>query len=179
MKLHNPLIAIVLSIILIGCKTNSEADNEAFSIEIENHKRAYTAEETLSVSLGNHKNIQIDSVVFYLGKDKVDLDGKTISLSNQKLGERTLNAKIYSDGKEFGATQGVTILSSIRPKLYTYKILESFPHDITAYTQGLEFANDTLYESTGQYGESTLRKTNYKTGEVFEKVSLPNTYFGE
>ena len=56
----------------------------------------------------------------------------------------------------------IRVLSSITPKLYTYLILEEYPHDTNAYTQGLEFSKDTLYESTGQYKNSTLRKTDYK-----------------
>ena len=178
MKPHKPLIVIGLYFIMSSCGTKSEA-NDTFSIEIENPKRTYTAEETLSVSLINQKNIEIDSVVYYLNKDKVVSDGNKISLSGQKLGQRSLKAKIYSQGKEFEATHGITILSSIRPKLYTYKILETYPHDINAYTQGLEFANDTLYESTGQYGESSLRKTDYKTGAVLKNVRLSDSYFGE
>lgn len=179
MKLHNPLIVIGLSLILSSCGNSSKTDSDAFSLDIEHPKRNYTAEETLTVSITSHKNIEIDSVVYYLNKDKIASEGNSISLANQKLGQRTLKAKIYSGGKEFEATQPITILSSIRPKLYTYKILETYPHDITAYTQGLEFANDTLYESTGQYRESSLRKTNYKTGEVLKKVPLADAYFGE
>ncbi|HET8753819.1 MAG TPA: glutaminyl-peptide cyclotransferase, partial [Salinimicrobium sp.] len=48
-----------------------------------------------------------------------------------------------------------------------------------AYTQGLEFYRDTLYESTGQYGESTLRKLNFETGEVLMSQELEDSYFAE
>src|SRR5690606_23055600 len=82
-------------------------------------------------------------------------------------------------GKEYEISQKLTLLSSVRPKLYTYNILETYPHDIKAYTQGLEFHGDILYESTGQYGQSTLRKTDYKTGEVLQTVKLAPNYFGE
>ena len=56
---------------------------------------------------------------------------------------------------------------------------ETFPHDIEAYTQGLEFSNDTLYESTGQFKESTLRKTDYTTGEILQSKAIGDQYFGE
>ena len=69
--------------------------------------------------------------------------------------------------------------SAEKPNLYTYEILNTYPHDMSAYTQGLEFHEDTLYESTGQRGESSLRKVNYKTGEVIEQVDLDQFYFGE
>ena len=44
------------------------------------------------------------------------------------------------------------------PKIYTYKIINEYAHDKKAYTQGLEFIGDTLVESTGQYGESSIHK---------------------
>src|SRR5699024_7981268 len=102
-----------------------------------------------------------------------------LSLENQKLGNREIIAKIQYKGKTYEAKTPVTIVSDIRPKLYTYKILETYPHDIKGYTQGLEFHDDILYESTGEYGTSSLRKTDYKTGEVLQNVSLKPNYFGE
>lgn len=179
MKIYNILVPTLLLLFLGGCGNNSEEKKDAFLLEIKNPKKTYTPEDVLTISLKNKKNIKTDSVVYFLNNDKIEIAGDKISLSGKKLGEKTLKAKIYSNGEEFETSQEITILSSIKPKLYTYKILETYPHDINAYTQGLEFENDTLYESTGQYKESSLRKTDYKTGEVFQKVSLPNQYFGE
>lgn len=179
MKFYNSLIAISLTLLLISCGDNSKGEKDAFSLEIQNPKKTYTPKDVLSITLNNKKNITIDSTVYFLNKDRVSLADNKISLSDAKLGIRTFKAKIYGNGKEYEASQPITILSSIKPKLYTYNILEIYPHDITAYTQGLEFANDTLYESTGQYKQSSLRKTNYKTGEVLQKVLLPDAYFGE
>ena len=58
------------------------------------------------------------------------------------------------------------VLSKNKPKVLQFEIINEYPHDINAYTQGLEFYKGDLYESTGQYKKSTLRKVNYKTGEV-------------
>lgn len=179
MKSFNVLVAALLIFILSGCGNSSENKKEAFSLEIKNKKKSYTTEDVLTVSLRNIKNIQTDSVVYFLNTDRVTVFDDELSLSGKKLGEKTLTAKIYSDGTIYEASENILILSSIKPKLYTYKILESFPHDINAYTQGLEFENDTLYESTGQYKESSLRKTDYKTGEVLKLAKLPDQYFGE
>lgn len=54
-----------------------------------------------------------------------------------------------------------------------------YPHDRNAFTQGLEFRAGFLYESTGLYGRSTLRKVKLETGEVVGEISLAPEYFGE
>lgn len=179
MKLLNVLAFIALSFLMTNCGDKIKEGKDYFSLEIKNSKKNYSSNDDLSISLENKKNIKIDSVVYFLNKDKVTPKNNVISLSDKKLGERTLFAHIYSEGEKYEVSKSLTILSSIKPKLYTYTILETYPHDIKAYTQGLEFENDTLYESTGQYKESSLRKTNYKTGEVLKNVKLADTYFGE
>lgn len=179
MKLYNLLIPTLLLLFLGGCGNNSEEKKDAFALKIENQKKTYTTADQLTVSIQNKKNIAIDSVVYTLNNNRVDISGDKILLTDKKLGKKTLTATIYSDGETYNASQQFTILSSIKPKLYTYKVLETYPHDINAYTQGLEFENDTLYESTGQYRSSSLRKTDYKTGEVLQQVNLAPHYFGE
>lgn len=65
------------------------------------------------------------------------------------------------------------------PVIYTYELVATYPHDMGAYTQGLEFDGDTLYESTGKKGKSSLRKVDYQSGEVLEQIDLDRSYFGE
>jgi glutaminyl-peptide cyclotransferase len=67
------------------------------------------------------------------------------------------------------------------PDLYTYEVVHKFPHDESAFTQGLIFQYpDTLYESTGAVGgPSTLREVDLATGVVRKQVALPKTYFAE
>ncbi len=62
---------------------------------------------------------------------------------------------------------------------YTYEVVNTFPHDSQAFTQGLYFHNGFLYESTGQYEESTFRKVDAKTGRVVEQRKLGDDFFGE
>jgi glutaminyl-peptide cyclotransferase len=61
--------------------------------------------------------------------------------------------------------------------VYGYKVLRTYPHDRTAFTQGLEIHDGVLYESTGR--QSSLRRVNLETGEVLQRVDLPAEYFGE
>jgi glutaminyl-peptide cyclotransferase len=62
---------------------------------------------------------------------------------------------------------------------YTYKVIKVYPHDRSAFTQGLEFHNGFLYEGTGLNGKSTLRKVQIETGQVLQKIDLSAEYFGE
>ena len=60
-----------------------------------------------------------------------------------------------------------------------YQIIRTLPHDPEAYTQGLVFRDGFLFESTGRYGTSSLRKTDLETGEILRITHLGDEYFGE
>lgn len=62
---------------------------------------------------------------------------------------------------------------------YGIKVVHMYPHDQSAFTEGLFYLNDSLYESTGLEGQSSLRKVNLETGEILQKIDLPAAYFGE
>ena len=62
---------------------------------------------------------------------------------------------------------------------YGYQILNIFPHDSNAFTQGLILVDGKLLESTGQEGSSSLRRVELETGKVLKKVDVPPPYFAE
>jgi len=62
---------------------------------------------------------------------------------------------------------------------YSFKIVHVFPHDPTAFTQGLAWHNGFLYEGTGLKGRSSLRKVRLESGEVIQRIDLAPEYFGE
>lgn len=62
---------------------------------------------------------------------------------------------------------------------YTFEIVQRYPHDEHAFTQGLIWSDGFLYEGTGQYGQSQLRKLELTTGRVLQAADLPAHYFGE
>jgi len=64
-------------------------------------------------------------------------------------------------------------------QVYGYEIVETYPHDPAAFTQGLVYHNGTLYESTGLYGQSSLREVNISSGQVLRMRGLPAQFFGE
>jgi len=63
--------------------------------------------------------------------------------------------------------------------VFTVSIINAYPHDRDAFTQGLVFENDVLYEGTGLRGRSTLRRVDLKTGEILQVRKLPDHLFGE
>ena len=65
------------------------------------------------------------------------------------------------------------------PAPVNYTVLNIYPHDTAAFTQGLVYYNNQMYEGTGQKKESTLRKVDFKTGNVQSRVDLESTLFGE
>ncbi|HNS01819.1 MAG TPA: glutaminyl-peptide cyclotransferase [Anaerolineae bacterium] len=66
-----------------------------------------------------------------------------------------------------------------QPSIYGYQVLNVFPHDPSAFTQGLVYQDGIFYEGTGLRGQSTLRQVDPATGQVLQGVRLPDQYFGE
>jgi glutamine cyclotransferase len=72
-----------------------------------------------------------------------------------------------------GAAEGTSV------PVFGYEVVNTYPHDINAFTQGLFIRNGTLYEGTGLNGRSSIRKVDLATGKVLEQRELPTAYFGE
>ncbi len=62
---------------------------------------------------------------------------------------------------------------------YACQVVHTYPHDPSAFTQGLFYLNGFLYEGTGLPGQSSIRKVRLETGEVLQMRSVPDPYFGE
>lgn len=71
------------------------------------------------------------------------------------------------------------IAGTTAPASYSYEVIHRWPHDPTAFTQGLVFRNGEFLESTGLNGRSSLRNVDLSTGRVLHKKSLPAEYFAE
>ena len=190
MKKYNFLFIILLGVILSQCGGAKKEINSLFTFDTTQFKEQYQSQESIDLTLLNPNSLRVDSVVYYVNETKIGttkgLDKLTINLKGQKLGYQNLKAIVYYEGELSEASDRVELVSNIEPKLLQYTIVNTYPHDIQAYTQGLEFYRDTLYEGTGNgsgpsgnKGISSLRKTNYKTGEIFKKIELSEQYFGE
>ena len=190
MKNYNFLFIILLGITLANCGSEKKGENSIFTFDDSKLKQQYQPQESIELGILNANSKEVDSVVYYdndikIGSEK-GLDKLVFNFKDQKFGNQNLKAIVYFEGDNSEATMKIELVSNVTPKLLKYTIVNTYPHDIEAYTQGLEFYRDTLYEGTGngigasgKKGISSLRKTDYKTGKVYKKVELAEQYFGE
>ncbi|MDI1255297.1 MAG: glutaminyl-peptide cyclotransferase [Flavobacterium sp.] len=184
MKNYNALGIILLSAALIGgCESKKPED--FFSFDSSKLKKQYLSGETVNLAIVNANNKAIDSIVYYANDQKLTSkkDGEAFNyeIKSPKLGLQNLKALVYYDGETGGQEvfSKFEVITNIKPKVLKYTIVNTYPHDIKSFTEGLEFFRDTLYESTGQEGASYLRKYDYKTGKVYKQTDLDAQYFGE
>ena len=183
MKKHNLLSFILLGTLLSNCGDTKNRENTIFNFDSSKISAHYQPQETLNLPILNPKSKVVDSVVYYINDTKVKtvkgLENLSFELKDQKLGYQNIKALVYFEGENAETTARIEVVSNVTPKLLKYKIVNTYPHDIKSFTEGLEFYKDTLYESTGQKGNSYLRKYDYKTGKVFKQIDLDGNYFGE
>jgi len=182
MKNYNLLAIILLNAAVIGCdgtkKNNFSFDDSKFGTK-------FTVKDNVSLLIRNPDNAEIDSIVYYANDKKLSSakDGKavTFNLGEQKFGYQNLKALVYAAGDTSGneVTGRVEVVPETQPKPVKYTLVNTFPHDVSSFTEGLEFFRDTLFENTGQYDKSKLLKTDYKTGKVLKSLDMDGKYFGE
>ena len=139
----------------------------------------------VSVSL-ERPNRRPDSVVVTIDGNKFGLllaEPWDIAINSTELvtlGRKTLKASAYSEGKlKTSVSRVIYLYSDVEPKHYGYEVVNVYPHDSKAFTQGLFFDSGKLYEGTGQEGSSSLREVDLLTGNVERQLNLEPNLFGE
>ena len=157
----------------MSCGSNPK---ENFNIDFIKKSEFLKKGNKIEFSISNTDKKDITDLKFFIN-DKIVISPHII---NNNPGSNTLNASFTFDNKKYNIKKEFVVYSSVKPKLYSYEIINEYTHSMSSYTQGLEFDNDgTLYEGTGQFGFSSLKKYNYKSGEEFNKIFLDKAYFGE
>ena len=160
-------------LLILNCNPDPSS---GFKIQIKSSGDKILIDDKISFNIISTNNNIIDSIEYYLN-DK--LVSNEVKLVDYKVGENNVAAKIFSNNEIISINKKFDIYSNIEPEIMTYKVITEYKHDKNAYTQGLEFYNNQLYESTGLNGKSTLRKSDYKSGEILNIVKLDYEYFGE
>ncbi|RNC89877.1 MAG: glutaminyl-peptide cyclotransferase [Allomuricauda sp.] len=169
-------LCALLFFMACGGETDS---NKLFEIQLEGNKKKFAQGQKVGVALKNKEGLDISEVKYSIDGSALAMEGNKIDLSIEKLGNKELKATFSYDGNPIVLTKKIQVLAPTAPQIYTYEIINTFPHDPTAYTQGLEFQGQTLYESTGKRGASTLKKLDFNSGTSLKKVALDKTVFGE
>ena len=171
------ILKIILSIFLFGCSNNLDANLNITS----NIKEKLQRNETIKLTV----NEKFDSIKIYSSSKLIynfidnSINNLEFELENLRLGQNNINIVSFFNNKNKSKKYSFIVLNDEKPKIYSYKIINTYPHDINSYTQGLEFSKGFLYESTGKYGKSKLRKTEYKTGKTLSEINISNKYFAE
>lgn len=127
-------------------------------------------------------SISTDSIILFIDNNRVGLVKGFQHILNTELltlGSHQIRATAWLNGEQQTASVGVRLKANKAPEKLKYKVVNTYPHDINAYTQGLFYLNAHLIESTGQKGSSTLRRVDIKTGKVMQSINLERQYFGE
>jgi glutaminyl-peptide cyclotransferase len=174
MKNSTLIVAFLACILLI----TSCSDVYTFSL---NHKKQVALNSNLEVTLKEKEDKTINSVQFFVNGKEISAKGNTVSINTTDLGvgKHLISALVFYPEKTKKINNSFEVLADKAPVVYDYKIINEYPHDKTAYTQGLEYHNGFLYETTGRRGQSTLKKVDIKTGKALQEIDLDNKYFGE
>jgi len=170
------LLSLVLLLILSSCE-----EKDQFKIEFKSDVNTLKINQTLDLSVKATEGKVIDSVIYSFQDINGSSTTNTMSfeLTDILLGNHDLNLKVYSEGEAFDLKKSLTILNDTPPEIYSFEVVNAYPHQITSYTQGLEFKGDSLFESVGQYGESRLLQVDLQSGEILRAHKLKNHYFAE
>ena len=174
MKNTTILISFFACLFLITSCSND------YKFTLETPKKT-TLNKTIKVSLKEKNNQEIKNVQFFVNGKEVSSEGNSASINTTKLGvgKHAISALVFFEDGSKKINNSFEVFADKPYQAYTYKIINSYPHDTEAYTQGLEYYNGFLYETTGRRGQSTLRKVEIKTGKVLQKINLDKKYFGE
>jgi len=173
MKKIAVLISFLTLLVCISCN-----DDYKFTLNVTKKTPLNTS---FTVNLKEKDNKEIDKVQFFVNGKAITANGNsaTINTSDFGIGKHTISVLAFYGDKTKKINNSFEVLSDKAPEVYSFKIINSYPHDTKAYTQGLEYYNGFLYETTGRRGQSYLRKVEIKTGKVLKNINLDKQYFGE
>ncbi len=162
-------------------KTSNESPRipRVTSILSPSSNQLFTIGEEIEFNINSKK--PIDSIIFDTNSEELHYQKSDFTWSSKEAntGVKKFKIQVFFGEKSETHYPRIRLLSDIVPEQLSYKIIEQYPHDDEAYTQGLFFKDNMLFESTGQTGRSTIRKVNLNTGEPIKQVNIDSKYFGE
>lgn len=167
----------IAAILTLGSLLFFNACGNKYQLQLESPK-SIQVNQTLKIAVKERSGNPIDSIQYFINGKLID-NHEAIDIKHYKLGKQAVSATIYYEGQKKQLNNTIYFLGEAAPKVYSYHIINQYPHDNQAFTQGFVFHNGYFYESTGQLGKSSLRKVEIETGKVLQKIDLDRKYFGE
>lgn len=163
----------LILIVFISCSN----ENQIYEISVSSESEIFNKESKVSLDIKlNNFLIKVEDLKFFINGKKVS---KVTNLSIAKLGSNSIKAQFTHNNQKKTIIKNIDVYNTDQPNLYSYEIIGEYPHDISLYTQGLEFKNNILYESTGLNGYSSLRKFDVYNNQLIDVRFLDDEYFGE
>ena len=160
-------------LIFISCSN----ENQIYKISVSSESEIYNKESTVSLDIKlNNSLIEVGDLQFFINGKKIS---KVTKLLKAKLGSNLIKAQFTHNNQQKNIIKNIDVYNINQPSMYSYEIIAEYPHDISLYTQGLEFKNNILYESTGLNGYSSLRKFDVYKNQLIDVKFLDDEYFGE
>lgn len=184
-------VLLFFSVVFYSCKSeNTPPVNlkpEVYSkLNTPANNSAVRLNDSIKVSFSITKqNAKLDSSqIFFDNNFIVSVKGVETSYSFIPPSEKTGSHKVilktfYNNGKTETVESNIRVLSDVIPKTTKFTVVRTYPHSKEDFTQGLEFHNGYLYESTGLEGKSRIKKTELSSGKSLNEVVLDKQYFGE
>ena len=189
-------IVLVSVLVITCCTTDNSGDKsttttvikKVFEIKspVYNHMCRLNDSLEVELKLNNPKKHKPDSLIILCSGKRIFSTTDVIKNfrikvpSYLKVGKQSLKFQLYyNSGEKESHSAGVIFLSDIEPAELNYTVIRKIKHDTEAYTQGFIYHNNMLYEGTGRYDNSSIRKINPASGEVLKKYNLESKYFGE
>src|ERR1700748_846733 len=180
MKQKLTLLFTIIVLFIVSCKPTPHVGDITMTPESGTN---YKTGDVVTVKASYPADMKPDSIVYLLDSVRIasKKDSSSVALKTDSLaiGARTITSKVYQGGKSQDVSINIVLLPSKAPEELNYVVEKKYPHDTSAYTEGLLYQDGYLYESGGNYGESDLRKVDVNTGKVVQKTKLDKKYFGE
>ncbi|MDB4925627.1 glutaminyl-peptide cyclotransferase [Mucilaginibacter sp.] len=180
---HRPILFIAaIAFFIYSCQNKTQNTGADITISPESGTN-FKAGDAVNIKVSYPSPVKPDSIVYLLDSvrlsSKKDSSAFSFKTDTMPLGARVITAKVYQGGKSQDASTNIVLMAAKEPEEMTYRIEKTYPHDTSAYTEGLLYQDGYLYETTGTPGHSDLRKVDLATGKVVQRVKLDAKYFGE
>jgi glutamine cyclotransferase len=184
--------------IVVGCSDNPTNQNEkpdkqaappsTFRIDVQNDNgtSTYKLGDTVQMKLvRTDSSLDLATVKFFMDNELI-AEGNALQ-TDWKIptGELTVGSRrfrletTFANGQVENKFKSITLLAKKAPLQMDYQLIEDYPHQTDAYTQGFYYEDGYYYESTGLNRRSSLRYVDLKTGEIKRSHILPGEIFAE